>query len=230
MPVARLSFSRVIATLAQFYGEPDTPAVTDPFQMIVWENIAYLVNDTRRAGAFDELRRTVGLRPADIRKASHEALLSITSRGIVPENSIEKLRRIAEIADESFGDDLTSVLKKPVAAAKKDLRKFPSIGEAAAEKILLFNHKLPALAMDSNGMRALVRLGFAPERKSYSATYKGVQQALAPQLPNNCGELVRAHQLLRQHGQELCKRSKPMCACCPLRAQCAFFAEAAFPA
>jgi endonuclease III len=74
----------------------------------------------------------------------------------------------------------------------------------------------------------LVRLGFAPEKKSYSATYKGVQQALAPQLPNDCAELVRAHQLLRQHGQELCKRSKPLCARCPLRAQCAFFAEAAF--
>ena len=229
MPSACLSLSRVIGTLAQLYGEPDPPAVTDPFQMIVWENIAYLANDARRAEAFDELRKTVGLRPADIRKASHKALLSVASRGIVPENSIDKLRRIAEIAEEFFGDDLTSVLRKPVVAAKKDLRKFPSIGEPAAEKVLLFNHKLPALAMDSNGLRVLVRLGFAPEKKSYSATYKGVQQALAPQLPNDCGELVRAHQLLRQHGQELCKRSKPMCARCPLRAQCAFFAEAAFP-
>jgi endonuclease III len=229
MPADRLSFSRVIATLAQFYGEPDRPAVIDPFQMVVWENIAYLASDTRRAEAFDELRKTVGLRPADIRKACRKALLSVTSRGIVPENSVEKLRRIAEIAEESFGGDLTSVLKKPVAAARKDLRKFPSIGEPAAEKILLFNHKLPVLAMDSNGMRVLVRVGFAPEKKSYSATYKGVQQALAPQLPNDCGELVRAHQLLRQHGQELCKRSKPLCARCPLRAQCAFFSEAAFP-
>jgi endonuclease III len=229
MPVAGLSFSRVIDTLTQFYGEPDTPAVTDPFQMIVWENIAYLANDVRRAEAFDELRKTVGLRPADIRKASHQALLSVTSRGIVPENSVEKLRRIAGIAEESFAGDFTSVLKKPVTAAKKDLRKFPSIGEPAAEKILLFNHKLPALAMDSNGLRVLVRLGFAPGRKSYSATYKGVQQALALQLPNDCAELVRAHQLLRQHGQKLCKRSKPLCARCPLRPQCAFFAQAEFP-
>src|SRR5271169_2185089 len=110
MPADRLSFPRVINALAQFYGEPDTPAVTDPFQMIVWENIAYLANDVRRAEAFDELRKTVGLRPADIRKASHKALLSVTSKGIVPENSVEKLRRIAEIADEFFGDDLTSVL------------------------------------------------------------------------------------------------------------------------
>jgi endonuclease III len=228
MPAARPPFSSTIDTLAQFYGEPAPPVVTGPFQMIVWENIAYLANDARRADAFDELRKTVGLRPADIRKASHKALLSVTSRGIVPESSVEKLRRIAEIAEESFGGDLTSVLKKPVATAKKDLRKFPSIGESAAEKILLFNHRLSTLALDSNGLRVLVRLGFAPEKKSYSATYKGVQQALMSELPHDCGELVRAHQLLRQHGQESCKRSTPSCARCPLRAQCDFFAEAAF--
>ena len=117
-----------------------------------------------------------------IRKASDKDLLSITSKGIVPQNSLEKLRAAAEIAREFFADDLGSVLTKPVPVAKKDLRKFPSIGEPAAEKILLFNHKLPALALDSNGLRVLVRLGFAPEKKTYAATYKGVQEALAPQL------------------------------------------------
>jgi endonuclease III len=230
MPASGLAFSRVVDTLAQFYGEPDPPAVTDPFQMILWENIAYLANDARRAEAFDELRNKVGLRPADIRKASHKALLLVTSKGIVPENSVEKLRSAAAIAKEFFGDDLTSALKKPVAAARKELRRFPSIGEPAAEKILLFNHKLAVLALDSTGLRVLLRLGFAAEKKSYSATYKGAQQALASQLPASYDALVRAHQLLRQHGQELCKRNNPLCARCPLRAQCAFFAEAAFPA
>ena len=230
MLATRLSLSHVVDMLAQFYGEPDPPRVTDPFEMILWENIAYLANDVRRAEAFDELREKVGLRPADIRKANDKTLLSITSKGIVPQNSVEKLRTAAKIAGEFFGDDLTTILKRPIAAAKKDLGLFPSIGEPAAEKILLFNHKLAVLALDSNGLRVLVRFGFATEKKSYSATYKGAQQLLAPQLPAGCAALVRAHQLLRRHGQELCKRSNPMCARCPLRAQCAFFAEAAFPA
>jgi endonuclease III related protein len=231
MPPSRLLLSRVVDTLAHYYGEPSAPRITDTFAMVVWENIAYLATDARRAEAFEELRKKVGLRPSDIRKASDKDLLSITSKGIVPQNSLEKLRGAAEIAREFFADDLGSVLTKPVPVAKKDLRRFPSIGEPAAEKILLFNHKLPALALDSNGLRVLVRLGFAPEKKTYAATYKGVQDALAPQLSADCKELVRAHQLLRQHGQELCKRSKPTCARCPLRAECSFFAETpAFPA
>jgi len=230
MSRAGLSFSRVLDTLAQLYGEPGPPRVTDPFEMILWENIAYLANDVRRGEAFDELRKKVGLRPKDILKASHNALLSVTSRGIVPENSMEKLRHAARIAEEFFDGDLSLVLNKPPAEARKGLRRFPSIGEPAAEKILLFNHKLARLALDSNGLRVLVRLGFAPEKRSYSATYKGVQQALAPQLPGDCDALIRAYHLLRQHGQDLCKRSGPICARCPLRAQCAFFAETGFSA
>lgn len=221
----RLSFLQVVDILAQRYGEPPPPQVTDPFAMIVWENIAYLANDARRAEAFEELRREVGLRPRDILKASDKALLSVTSRGIVPANSVQKLRAAAAIAEEAFAGDLNPVLKKPASAAKKDLKKFPSIGEPAAEKILLFNHKLPVLALESNGLRVLVRLGFSAAKKSYSATYKGMQRALAPQLPSGCAALVRAHQLLRQHGQELCKRTGPICGLCPLRPNCAFFAE-----
>ena len=73
----------------------------------------------------------------------------------------------------------------------------------------------------------LVRLGYAPEHRNYATMYKGVQRALAPQLPSNCDALIRAHQLLRQHGQELCKRTSPVCSGCPLRAECWFFHEIA---
>jgi endonuclease III len=37
--------------------------------------------------------------------------------------------------------------------------------------------------------------------------------------------LTVAHQLLRKHGQELCKRSQPICDQCPLRESCAFAAQ-----
>ena len=114
-----------------------------------------------------------------------------------------------------------------MADAKKDLRKFPAIGEPAAEKILLFNRRYPILALESNGLRVLVRLGYAPEHRNYATMYKGVQRALAPQLPNSCEALIRAHQLLRQHGQELCKRTSPVCGKCPLRAECAWFRDVA---
>ena len=220
-----LPFATLIDSLAQFYGGPSPPAVTDPFAMILWENIAYLANDAKRAQAFAELRTKVGLNPGEIRKAKDSVLLAIAGKGIVPATTVEKLRRAAEIARDDFGDNLSPILDKPLAPAKKDLQKFPAIGEPSAEKILLFNRRHALLALESNGLRVLVRLGYAPEHRNYSTMYKQMQCALAPQLPASCEALIRAHQLLRQHGQELCKRTAPVCGSCPLRANCTFFAE-----
>ena len=225
MSTSRLPFTALIDRLAKLYGEPQPPAVTEPFAMVLWENVAYLANDAKRTEACAELQRKVGLAPRDIRKAKDSVLLAIAGRGIVPASTVEKLRRAAEIALTSFDDDVSAILEKPIATAKKDLRKFPAIGEPAAEKILLFNHRSPFLALDSNGLRVLVRLGYAPEHRNYATTYKGMQRAVAPQLPDDCDALIRAHQLLRQHGQELCKRTSPHCERCPLRPNCAWFSE-----
>ena len=222
---AHLPFAKLIDRLAKLYGEPEPPALTDPFAMILWENVAYLANHTKRAQAFEELRTKVGLTPAAIRKAKDSVLLAIGNKGIVAKNTVDKLRAAAEIARDSFDDDLRMILDKPLTAAKKDLRKFPAIGEPAAEKILLFNHCQPILAMDSNALRVLVRIGYAPEHRNYSTMYKNVQRALSPQLPHDCKALIRAYQLLRQHGQELCKRNSPLCEECPLRPDCAYFKE-----
>jgi endonuclease-3 len=81
--------------------------------------------------------------------------------------------------------------------------------------------------MDSNALRVLVRIGFASEHRNYSTTYKNVQRALVPQLPKDCKAMIRAYQLLRQHGQERCKRNSPLCGQCPLRPDCKFFKESA---
>lgn len=225
MPSRLIPFAALIDRLAQLYGEPAPPVVTEPFAMILWENIAYLASDAKRGEAFTELANKVGLTPAAIRKAKDSTLLAIASKGIVADNTVAKLRQAAEIARDSFGDKLEPILDNPLAAAKKDLRKFPAIGEPAAEKILLFNRRHPILALESNGLRVLVRLGYAPEHRNYSTMYKAVQRALAPQLPASCEALIRAHQLLRQHGQELCKRNSPRCGSCSLRPECAWFRE-----
>ena len=97
--------------------------------------------------------------------------------------SAEKLLTIARIAYEEFDSDLRSVLKKPLPQAKKALKKFPGIGDPGAEKILLLTRSYPLMALDSNGLRVLCRVGFAEEQKNYSATYRSIQDAIREQLP-----------------------------------------------
>jgi endonuclease III len=218
--------TRVIARLAKFYGKPKPPITTDPFELILFDNVAYLVADERREEAFKLLRKTVGTKPHEILAVPNNALLKVTELGgMQPEKRAVRLREIALIAMNEFGGDLSDSLKLPLPKAKKALQKFPSIGEPSAERILLFTRSYPVLGLDSNGLRVLLRLGVGAEKKNYSASYKSVQEAINGELADNYDWLIDAHLLLRQHGKELCKTNRPLCEKCPVRKSCVYYAR-----
>jgi endonuclease-3 len=213
---------QVIHRLHAHYGKPKPFKSADPWEMILWENVAYLADDRRRQEAFQVLKSRIGTNPERILAASDDALLEVTRHGIMPERFAGKLRDCARIVLEQFDGDLRPVLKLPLPQAKRALQKFPGIGEPGAEKILLFTGAYPVFALESNGLRVLVRLGFAEEQKSYSATYRLLQKAVATELDKDQHWLIEAHQLLRGHGQKLCRRTDPACDACPLAAHCRF--------
>jgi endonuclease-3 len=224
MPALLLNLQKIISQLAKHYGKPKPPITTDPFELILLENVAYLVSDARREEAFRTLRKQAGTKPHEILAASHENILKATKLGgMHPEQRVRRLKEIALIAMNEFGGDLKQVLKLPLPKAKQALRKFSSIGEPSADKILLFTRSYPVLGLDSNGLRVLVRLGFGEEKKNYTATYRAVQEAIKDQLSEDYDWLIDAHILLRQHGKELCKTNAPLCEKCPVRKSCAYF-------
>jgi len=218
----RIVFTQVVERLRAHYGPPKLPKLDGPWEMILWENVAYLADDDRRGKAFETLKKRIGTEPQRILSASDEALLDVTGHGILADQFATKLRECAQIALEEFDGDLRSVLKLAVPKAKKALQEFPGIGEPGAEKILLFSRTDPVLALESNGLRVLLRLGFGEEKKSYSATYRIVQRAVNEELDPEYSSLIQAHLLLRRHGQELCRRSQPACSECPLALDCEF--------
>ena len=63
MKPATVTFSKLVDKLQQHYGSPAPPPSTDPLELIIWENIAYLASDERRAAAFAALKRDIGTRP-----------------------------------------------------------------------------------------------------------------------------------------------------------------------
>ena len=224
MPAPRPNLPKIVAQLAAHYGQPEPPITSDPFELILLENVAYLVSDERRAEAFKTLRQHAGTKPHEVLAASHDEILQATRLGgMHPEQRVARLKEIALIALNEFGGDLKQVLKLPLPKAKQALRKFPSIGEPSAEKILMFMRAYPILGLDSNGLRVLMRLGFGEEKKNYAATYRATQEAIKDQLKDDYDWLIGAHLLLRQHGKELCKTNVPLCEKCPVRKSCAYF-------
>src|SRR5436189_6273300 len=106
MTTSKRNFKKVVQKLKLHYGAPSPPKPTDPFELVLWENVAYLVDDVRRERVFDELRNRVGLRPADILNASIDDLDHATKLGgVSPQQRSARLKECALIALNEFGGD-----------------------------------------------------------------------------------------------------------------------------
>jgi endonuclease III len=208
-----------IAKLETLYPLPKP--MTDPLSLIVWENIGYLIDDARRVELFEEFRERVGLDADKMMRAPGAVLLDIAKRGgMNPGTRVSRLKNIAAIARES-GDLLAALKSLPLPKARALLKKFPGIADPGADKILLFSGVSVQPALESNGLRVLVRLGFAPQQSSYSSSYKAAVGALKEQGIMEREWLMQAYAVLRAHGQALCKRAAPNCIACPLDKSCA---------
>src|SRR5262245_66216357 len=102
--MASSSLGVLLDRLEAHSGKVKPPRTTDPFEMVLWENVAYLVDDDRRERAFRALLEQVGGEPAMILAATTEKLRQVVEKGGGPmaDVCIEKLRRSAEIAEREF--------------------------------------------------------------------------------------------------------------------------------
>lgn len=218
MAVTRLA--RLLDALAAAYGEAPKRWMRDPLELALWENVAYLADDARRAAAFEALRELTGLEPQRIARAKSADLARICrTAGPHAEKRAGRLREIAELALE-HGGDLGAVLALPLPRARRELKRLPAVGDPGVDKILLFSGTEPVLSLESNGLRSLLRLGYGREAKSYSTSYRSACAAAAAELPEDTAPRVRAWHLLRRHGQLTCKSARPACASCAVRAGC----------
>jgi endonuclease-3 len=210
-----------IARLARIYRPART--LSEPLQLILWENIGYLIDDEHRAALLSEFKERVGLTGSEIAHAPRSVLLDIAKRGgMNAETRVERWRTIARIAREEAGDDLRATLKAlPLPKARLLIKKFPAIGEPGADKVLLFAGRDVRPALESNGLRALLRLGLSTEQHSYAASYHAAVATLRAEGEQTRNWYMSAYSALRAHGQALCKRSSPLCVACPLDATCA---------
>jgi endonuclease III len=212
---------RLVRSLKSHYGKIAPPPATDAFQLVAWEKVAYLATDERRAVTFQRLAREIGLTPRAVLAASRSELVDVlASGGINAAERASNLIEAAQIAVGEFEGSLDAACALPTREAMRALKRIRGIGDPGAEKILLLTRRLPALGVDSNGLRVLTRLGYGTETKTYSATYKSATTAAVAELGDDIDAVTDAHLLLRHHGQTVCKTSSPRCGTCVLRRDC----------
>ena len=215
---------RIVALLRDAYRPVEPPPSDSAFALILWEKVAYLATDEKRAAAFAALKQRVGLTPRAILDASRGELEAICALGgaVGISERAKNMHDAAALVFEAFNGDLEPVVAGPARDAKRALQRFRGIGEPGAERVMLLRRAHHVLALDSNGLRTIVRLGFGYHDKNYTRMYRSAADAARPELVDDFDWLIDAHVYLRHHGQEACKTSAPRCESCAVHADCSY--------
>src|ERR1700741_863901 len=96
--------------------------------------------DAGRRALFAEFERRIGLTAREIANAPMPVLSDIAARGgMHPQKRAERLLEIGRLAIAESGGRLAEKLRTlPLAKARALLKKFPSVGDPGADRILLF--------------------------------------------------------------------------------------------
>lgn len=227
----------ILNQFEKHYGEQGTVGPSAPYEMILFVNCGYPATDASCMRGYEALKREIGTKPEEILAAPKAKLTRLMRLGgIVPELRAERLKTIARIVSDLFGGDLDWALDKMmqdekmpadkrIRRVKTALKEFPVIGEPGADKILLFAGLAPIAAVPSACPGVLQRILFGSEDKNYAAGYRAAQEAMSADLSESFDARRRAYLLLKCHGAEICKRTKPKCEICPVSGMCAYFEE-----
>lgn len=224
MAQSQVSISDVLNKLEEFYGPQEPTFPTDPYEFLVWWYCGYPASDAACSKGWANLTREVGIEPQKLLRAKPAKLTAaLKAGGMLPELRAERLKEVAMRVQDEFGGDLRAALMGPIPQARKKLKSFHSIADPGADRILLFGSVSAVAAVPSNCVHALDRILHTSESRNYSAAYRECQRVLASELPETFDSRTRAYLLLKKHGQDTCKRTRPRCEICPVRSQCAFF-------
>ena len=219
------SIPTLLDKLEKFHGKQKPCWPVDPYEFIVWWQCGYPASDATCAKGWDNLKRQVGVEPQQLLAATTRKVASaIKVGGMLPELRAVRIMETAMRVKDHFGGDLRAALTGPLSAARKTLNTFPGIAEPGADRILLFAGIAPIAAVPSNATQVLARVLNGQESENYVANYRQAQQAVEAQVAKTFDARTRAYLLLKHHGREICKRTKPKCERCPVSRDCAYFA------
>ncbi len=226
MRKTRLNLAELLIKLESFYGRQQPSWPTDPYLFLVWWHCGYPASDATCAKGWESLSHKIGVEPEQILSASPAKLAgALQGSGMHPDLRAMRLKEIAARVQDEFGGDLRAALVGPAARVRKTLKSFPGIGDPGADRILLFAGLVPVAAVPSNSPYVIERMLRGRESENYVVGYREAQKAIEAEVPQKFDARVRAYLLLKRHGQEICKRTNPKCAQCPVSSSCAFFAE-----
>jgi endonuclease-3 len=173
----------------------------------------------KRDAAFGALRRIRALTPDSLSRAPKKKLEeSVALAGSYAEQRLQALKTGADRFRRV--PRLASVIRGPVTASRRELRRLPQMGEGGAHRMLLFAADHAVLPVDSTVRRVATRLGYGPRDRKQLASARTVRQAITADLTPTTDVFRRTFLYLSHHGAATCTETNPHCVICPLLVEC----------
>jgi endonuclease-3 len=214
--VSRLE--RLLDELHVFYGGLPTPP-RDPFTLFVWEILSVHSTPRKRDAAFAALKRIRALTPDAMSRAARGKLeASVALAGPYAEQRLSALRTGVDLFRRS--PTLPALIRGPLPEARRALKPLPQLGEAGAQRMLLFAADHQILPVDARVNRVGLRLGYGQPNDDVRKAARTVQRALTRELPPEADAFRKAFEYLSHHGAATCTEADPHCHICPLVLEC----------
>ena len=175
-------------------------------QNTTWRNAAKALVNLRNSGVMN---------PEDLRKISVPHLESIIRPSGYYRTKARKLKALASYMF-TYRDDVATWSCRNPEDLRRELLSVYGIGPETADVIVLYVAKLPSFVIDSFTKRILGRLGIT----LLDERYESYQEFFASNLIADESLFNEYHALLDYHGQTICKKRAPACACCCLFDMC----------
>ncbi len=174
-------------------------------QNTAWKNVEKAIRNLKEAGLMD-LHRLVDV---------DEGLLAGLIRPSGYFNIKTKRLKAVIRFFESHGG-LEEFQEWDTTRLRKGLLEVRGVGEETADSILLYAFGRPVFVVDAYTKRIFHRLGLIDENPDYRAVQDYFETTLTPstKLYNEY------HALIVRLGKEVCRKNRPLCRECPLKALC----------
>ena len=182
-------------------------------QNTAWRSAARALENLRAAGAWPA---------AAILALPQDAIADLVRPSGHFNVKARKLHEFCRVLVEEFDGSIDALLEGDADEVRARLLSIWGIGPETADAMTLYAARLPTFVVDAYSYRLFERLDLAPGERRYELYRRFLLETIGPDVER----LNEWHALIVRHGQQICRRSNPLCESCSLLAACPYGQQA----
>ncbi len=223
-PPSRRTLDAIYRALLGTYGHQQwwPTATADPeterFEICLGAILTQNTSWKGAAAALANLRAAGVLAPEALLDLPHDVLANLVRPSGHFNVKARKVQSFCEAVVMDGGGSVDALLEGEPDEVRARLLEIWGIGPETADAMTLYAARKPTFVVDAYAYRIFERLGCPPGPRKYDVYRSFLLGRIGPDVTM----LNEWHALLVRHGQQVCLKSRPRCAECPLLRRCDF--------